>query len=578
MIKSFIKLCIYFCAAVGFLFFVFLTIGLYHQISRSRFLNSKDKVVILSLSEEFPEKAQNGFLNSLLYGPETSFSSLLLSLNYAEKDPAFKTLVVLGDNSTLGLAQTQELRAAVLRLKKAGKKTIFWAENMSLKDYYLASVFDERIAPETGEISLSGLQISLPFAKEGLEKFGVFPQFYGKFEYKSAVASLTDDQMPESIKKNMEEVLSNLFHTIVYETQTVFKKQADFSSYEELMNDAPFSAREGLQRKLLTQIAYYEDMIEEETQKNLLTPVFLPVYSSLTEDFYTSGKHQLALIYVTGDIQSGADATDKLTASDRVVSSSVIEQIVSAREDDAVKAILIRIDSDGGSYSASDAIRHQVLKAKAQKPVVCSIGNSGASGAYFIASACSVVLADSLSLTGSIGVFGGKIVFKDLLDKLGVHFDSVQAGKNADFDDLTRPWNEEQIQTFNKSLERVYLDFTQKVANSRHLTEEEMDSRARGRLFSGSQAQINNLIDHTGGLLDAIQTVGKILEYPTDFRFQIITYDADDDCLFKGLIPAPLLNASFVSVLKGKVRRLLPVPNFFSSKGTVRSPYLLTHN
>ena len=281
MIKSFIKLCIYFCAAVGFLFFVFLTISAYHKISSYRFLNAQNKVIIVNLNEEFPEKAKNGLLNSFIYGAQTSFSSLLLALKRAEEDPSVKTLLVIGNNSSLGLAQTQELRAAVLRLKKAGKKTIFWAEDTSLKEYYLASVFEERISPESGEMSLTGLRLGMPFVKEGLEKFGIQPQFYGKFEYKSAIASLTEEEMPEPVKRNMEEVLSNLFRTLVYETETVLKKQEGYvSSFEELINDAPFSAQEGLEKKLLTRLAYYEDIIDEETEKNLI-PVPVSVYSSL---------------------------------------------------------------------------------------------------------------------------------------------------------------------------------------------------------------------------------------------------------------------------------------------------------
>lgn len=576
MIKSFIKLCIYFCAAVGFLFFVFLTISAYHKISSYRFLNAQNKVIIVNLDEEFPEKAKNGLLNSFIYGAQTSFSSLLMALKRAEEDPSVKTLLVIGNNSSLGLAQTQELRAAVLRLKKAGKKTIFWAEDISLKEYYLASVFEERISPESGEMSLTGLRLGMPFVKEGLEKFGIQPQFYGKFEYKSAIASLTEEEMPEPVKRNMEEVLSNLFRTLVYETETVLKKQEGYvSSFEELINDAPFSAQKGLEKKLLTRLAYYEDIIDEETEKNLI-PVPVSVYSSLEEDSYTSGSHQLALIYIAGDIQSGTDSTDSFGFVEATGSASAVTQIAAAREDSSVKAILLRIDSGGGSYTASDAIRHQVLKAKEEKPVVCSIGNTGASGAYFIASACSVILADSLSLTGSIGVFGGKVVFKDFLEKFGIRFDSIQMGKNAGFYDLTQPWNEEQIQIFNKSLDRAYKDFTKKVAQSRHLTEEEMDTRARGRLFSGSQAQLNNLIDHTGGLTEAIQTAGEILEYPNDFRFQIITYDSEDDFSLKDLISNPLLKSSlFVSGGKSFDAWRF-AQDFLNAKGMARSPYVLT--
>ena len=185
-------------------------------------------------------------------------------------------------------------------------------------------------------------------------------------------------------------------------------------------------------------------------------------------------------------------------------------------------------------------------------------------------------MADSLSLTGSIGVFGGKVVFRDFLEKFGIRFDSIQIGKNAGFYDLTQPWNEEQIQIFNKSLDRAYKDFTKKVAQSRHLTEEEMDTRARGRLFSGSQAQLNNLIDHTGGLTEAIQTAGEILEYPNDFRFQIITYDSEDDFSLKDLISNPLLKSSlFVSGGKSFDAWRF-AQDFLNAKGMARSPYVLT--
>ena len=548
MIKSFIKLCIYFCAAVGFLFFVFLTISAYHKISSYRFLNAQNKVIIVNLDEEFPEKAKNGLLNSFIYGAQTSFSSLLMALKRAEEDPSVKTLLVIGNDSSLGLAQTQELRAAVLRLKKAGKETIFWAEDISLKEYYLASVFEERISPESGEMSLTGLRLGMPFVKEGLEKFGIQPQFYGKFEYKSAIASLTEEEMPEPVKRNMEEVLSNLFRTLVYETETVLKKQEGYvSSFEELINDAPFSAQKGLEKKLLTRLAYYEDIIDEETEKNLI-PVPVSVYSSLEEDSYTSGSHQLALIYIAGDIQSGTDSTDSFGFVEATGSASAVTQIAAAREDSSVKAILLRIDSGGGSYTASDAIRHQVLKAKEEKPVVCSIGNTGASGAYFIASACSVILADSLSLTGSIGVFGLSPTVNRFLSRYpGISVDGVQTDPAAAVYFPFLPQSEETASVRSLEMQAVYDRFLELTAQSRGWTVEEAAAVAGGKVYTGFQAAQIGLVDEIGGFSQAVAAVLKKADWEghaVEIEYLTHALSFTEALLGRGGIPLSRLSAA----------------------------------
>lgn len=479
--------------------------------------------IVLNLDQEISEKTQDDFFSFINNSSSFSLKDISETIKSAANDPKVVSLIASLNSSRLGLAQSQELGEAIDAFNRSEKNSIVYSETIGLdgygtNEYYLASNFKEIWLQPTGTVNITGIFMEAPFFKTLLQKIGIKTDFFARYEYKGGAEHLNQTNMSSYVKQNMDNIVQSLYNQIVDKITNA--RNIAKNNVINLINDAPLSAKKALLNKLVDKLAYRDELEEKFTN---LPKISLEEYilHKKNKPLY---KDKIALIYINGMIVSGTTNYPPF-GNDNTLSGAddITEAIYQATLDKNVKAIVIRINSPGGSYTASDAIWHSLekVKEKYKIPVVASLGNVAASGGYFVAMAADKILANPATITGSIGVFGGKINLHDLWEKIGISWDTIQKGQNADFFSFNKPFSQKQRQAFEQSLDDVYNDFTQKVAKARNLSAKEVDNVARGRIFTGEQAVNLGLVDEIGSLSTAIQKAKELAKID---NYSVVVY------------------------------------------------------
>lgn len=551
---------IFFCT-IGLLFFSAVALRIYVLLRARPAVEFKDETYLrLNFDTALYESRPDDLIGSLTFGNPPTLYDVISGINRAAENPKIKALIAFSTNPALSLTQIQEIREAVLAFRKTGKDTVFYAPTLGemgggLGMYYLASAFgDIRIQP-SGEVGVAGISIESPYLKDALLKIGIRPSFNARYEYKTGADMMNASEMSPQERETMTGIMDAFISRIAHDAGEA--RGIEAAEMKQILLNGPYFADKALEMRLIDRIEYTDNLEEELKEKSgELVDFFDFAYASEPEI-----KHKtpvVAFIPAVGIIQFG----DSVFGGDAYRSilglSTFSENMRQAADDDSVKAIVIRIDSPGGGYISSDAMRNEIefVKKVKEKPVVCSMGSSAASGGYFISLGCDAVFAMPATLTGSIGVFGGKLVFKNLLDKFDVNVSSIKMGKNAGMFSPVQDFTVSQKQYFNDSLDRVYQDFTAKVAERRLLSAKETDAAARGRVFTGQQAVEKKLIDGIGGITASVAAASKlagqekplpVLEFPAQpTRVEMLISLLNSDTLnikdrhsrIKGVVPA----------------------------------------
>lgn len=551
---------IFFCT-IGLLFFsTVAAFRVYAVLTRPSVEFKENTYLRLNLDTELYESRPDDLIGSLTFGNPPTLYDVVSGINRAAANPKIKALIAFSTSPSLSLTQIQEIREAVLAFRKTGKDTIFYAPTLGemgggMGMYYLASAFsDIRIQP-SGEVGVAGLSVEAPYLKNALLKIGIQPSFNARYEYKTGADMMNAAEMSPQERETMTGILDAFISRIARDIGE--SRSIETAEMKEILLNGPYFADKALEMRLIDRIEYTDNLEQELKDKDgELVDFFDYAYASAPE--INNKTPVVAFIPAVGIIQFG----DSVFGGDAYRSilglSTFSENMRQAADDDAVKAIVIRIDSPGGGYISSDAMRNEIefVKKIKKKPVVCSMGSSAASGGYFISLGCDAVYAMPATLTGSIGVFGGKLVFKNLLDKFDVNVSSIKMGKNAGIFSPVQDFTVPQKQYFNASLDRVYQDFTAKVAERRGLSAKETDTAARGRVFTGTQAVKNRLIDGIGGIVFSVESASKlagekeplpVLEFPAlPTRLEMLLRLLNSDTLnikegrfrIKGVVPA----------------------------------------
>jgi protease-4 len=396
-----------------------------------------------------------------------------------------------------------------LAFKKTNKFIVAYGELADQKSYYLASVADKIYLNPAGELVLNGLSSSVMYLKNMFEKIGVNPELIRHGKFKSAGEPLIADKMSEANKEQISTYLGSLYNTMVNGIATSRKKQpAEINSIiNELMVQHPSDAVSlGLADGLK-----YDDEIELELKKLTATDlasnlnfIGMEKYARTPNPTASISEDKIAVIYCNGEIVSGESGDGNMG------SETIAKAIKKVRLDDKYKAIVLRINSPGGSAMASDVIWREVTLAKKAKPVIVSMASVAASGGYYIAAPADVIVAEPNTITGSIGVFGLLFNAKELLNnKLGVNFQTVKIGEYADLGTPDRPLTVAERAIIQKGVDRIYMEFVSKVAQGRKLSEAQVDSIAQGRVWAATDAKKIGLVDEFGGLAKAIEIAKK---------------------------------------------------------------------
>lgn len=440
---------------------------------------------------------------------------LVDGLRLAARDPDVAGLVAHVGGHPASLAQVQELRSAVRQFAATGKPTVAWSESFGefgpgTVPYYLATAFDDIWVQPSGDVGLTGLIAEAVFVKDALAKLGVLPQMSQRYEYKNAADTFLSSEMTDAHREAAGRLAASAMEQIV--AGIAEGRGLDASQVRALVDRAPLSASEAKDAGLVDNLGYRDEVYGQLRLR--LGDVRLRFVHRYRRARHLEPRHALnrlskgpvvTVVHGTGDIHLGR-STRRGLGGTSIGSDTIGAALRAAGRDRDVRAVVLRLDSPGGSYVASDAIRREVCRVRdGGKPVIVSMGTAAASGGYFIAMASDTIVAQPSTLTGSIGVLGGKAVVRDLLDRLGIARDGVAEGRNAWMFSAYRQFSDDEWRRLEGWLDHVYDDFTAKVASDRGLSREQVEVAARGRVWSGADAQSRGLVDELGGFERAVE-------------------------------------------------------------------------
>ncbi|NJP90274.1 signal peptide peptidase SppA [Nonomuraea sp. FMUSA5-5] len=473
-------------------------------------------ILELDLTEGLTEGPPADPLAAVLSMRKPRLADVLSGLKRARQDPRVKALVVKIGGQPLGLAMVQELRQAVIHFRASGKLTVAFSESFGefgggTVPYYLATAFERLYLQPSGDVGLTGVALEQRFVKGALEKLGVGFEAGQRHEYKTAPNTFTQDHMTDPHRESMARIVESVTETLV--AGIADGRRLDPGKVRELVDRGPFTASEAQEAGLVDGLAYRDEVYDELKQAAGDDAHLLYVSRYARGAAVRKLPHPMAdavaLVHATGMIRTGRSGRSPLGGGGAMGSDTISAALRAARRDDHIKAVVFRVDSPGGSYVASDTVWREVTLTRKVKPVIVSMGDLAASGGYFISMAADVIVAQPGTLTGSIGVYGGKPVFAELLEKVGVNSEMVAEGANAGMFSTSRGFSPEQWERINAWLDRIYDDFVGKVAQSRDLSRERAHELARGRVWTGADARSSGLVDELGGLEDALAMARK---------------------------------------------------------------------
>lgn len=441
---------------------------------------------------------------------------LVAALRKGARDDGVVGVIAHLGGHRLSLAQVQELREAVADFRTSGKPAVAWTESFGESGqgtvpYYLATAFDEIWLQPSGDLAITGVSVRAVFIRSALDKAGVIPQFGKRREYKTAADTFTEREMTGPAREMASRLAESAYEQIV--EGIAVRRRLDTTRVRELVDSAPLHGQAGLDAGLVDRLGYRSDVYDElekqlQYDDRLLAERYIRrgprTLDEVRKTLPWPQKPLVAVVRVTGGISVGRNSNSPMggpgSGSDTIGAAL---RAVAANEH--VKAVVLRVDSPGGSYVASDAIRNEVLRLRSTgRPVIASMGSVAASGGYFVAMPADVIVAQPGTITGSIGVLTGKGVVRDALGRIGISQQAVSEGANAQMYSAQEEFTDEQWARLEETLDRIYKDFVGKAAQDRGLPEERLESLARGRVWTGADAHSHKLVDELGGFQHAL--------------------------------------------------------------------------
>lgn len=455
--------------------------------------------------------------------------TILQRLDKASKDEDLSAVILHINGPSIGWAKLNELRISIQKVRQKGRKVYAWMESASTKDYLLATACDEIVLPESGMLLMPGLRAEVSFYKNLFDMLAIQPQMLRVGEFKSAAEPYSRSEMSPAFREEMEAILDDYYRQIVEMIGSTRKLDAD--KVKGAIDVGLHTAADAKALGLIDRVGYEDsitDLIKGDQKdaevkfakgygKKKLDTDFsgvngmfkmMDLLMGVEPKARKSSNPKIAIINAVGPIVSGSSQAD-FFGDESMGSTTMIKAIRQARDDATVKAIVLRVDSPGGSALASDLMWHELETLDGKKPFVVSMGDVAASGGYYIAMGADRIYAEPGTLTGSIGVVGGKLAFEKFYEKIGITTSVVHRGKNSGVLSMTTPFSETERVAMQKMLNDIYAQFTKKAATGRKMDHEKLEKMARGRVYTGAQALQLGLVDELGTLADAIAYAKK---------------------------------------------------------------------
>jgi protease-4 len=489
----------------------------------------KNSVLVLKVKGSIPDYAPDDVTRRLLGGSGSSLTNLLMQVKKAKVDKRISAILLDINLSDAGWAKAEELRDAITDFRSSGKPVYAYIEAGFNKEYYIASACDRIYVMPGGHLFIYGFATQAMFYRGALDKLGIYPDVYQIGKYKNAPDQYTRKEMSEAQREVINAMLDDLFNRYVETIARTRNKSAE--EVRALIDNAPYNAWDA-QKMGLIDGANYRDEVEAELKKRLgykesdkLETVNDSVYHDVEpESLGLNEGERIAVIYASGEIHSGKSNSSPF-GDQTVGADTLVKAITDARDDKKIKAIVLRVDSPGGTSYASDMIWHAVESAKKTKPVVVSMSDVAASGGYYISCNANRIIAEPSTFTGSIGIYAGKPVVKGLYDWLGVTNEYVLRGKNAGMFRETEPFTTEERAKFEGMISGTYYnEFVPKVARGRNRDAEYIDSVGQGRVWTGTQGKEKGLVDEFGGLDMAVQVAKQLANIPANKGVRQVVY------------------------------------------------------
>ena len=481
----------------------------------------------LDLTQPMLEEPPTDPLARLQSRRRAVLADVLKALDDAARDPKVCGLIAKVGARRTGFAQAQDVRTAVAAMRAAGKPTVAWSESfgelaVATVPYYVAAGFDEIRLQPSGELGLVGVSAGSLFLADALDRLGVRRQIGARHEYKNAANIFLERSFTEPQREATGRIVSSLFEQVV--DGVARGRHLGQDEVRGLVDRAPLDAQQAQEAKLVDHLGYRDEVYAETLRKANPDAQLLFVHRYRRQQplakrlgrVVNRRREVVALVTGIGTIRLGRSTHGPFLAAG-MGSDTVSAALRAAAKDEHVRAVVFRVNSPGGSYVASDVIWREVSRIRAAgKPVVVSMGDVAGSGGYFVSAPADVIVAQPGTLTGSIGVLGGKLSFAQLLDQLGIRHDEVSDGRHARMMTILDEYTEEEYQQLSSWLDRIYDDFVGKVAAGRSMSVEAVDEVARGRVWTGADAFERGLVDELGGLEVAVAVARRRSGLPDD--------------------------------------------------------------
>jgi protease-4 len=484
--------------------------------------------LVLHLEGELPEQPQVSLPIPFLEDqqPMTMVETWQL-IHKAAADSRIKAMVLEPRDLQVGWAKLEELRDTILAFKKTGKPVYAYLRSASTKEYYVATAADKVFMAPEDELDVKGLRAELMFVKGTLDKLGVGLEFEHVGKYKDAPDMFTrTSPTPETLEVE-NAILDQYYGDIISVIAEGRKKQP--VAVKALIDDGPFVGQSALDGGLIDGLLFEDEMyakLKDAAKLDSIKKVGDRDYSKVDVtaaiNLNNDGKTKIAFLVGQGDIARGS-SNDSIS-NDGITASSMVKLMKQVENDASIKGVILRIDSPGGDGIASDDILHEAKLLSARKPLVISMSDLAASGGYFIAMTGDPIVSYPNTLTGSIGVFFGKVNLKGLFEKVGITTDILKRGRFADIDTETAPLNDEQRAKLRTEIEKFYRGFVERVAAGRKQPYDKVEPLAQGRVWLGSQAKQNGLVDELGGLDRAVELVRDRAKISSSEKITLVTY------------------------------------------------------
>ena len=462
-------------------------------------------VLVWEMGGKYPEERDNSFWGQVRSGGEMTMPEVLFSLYRAAEDERITGLVLDLRGVAVDWAKVEEIRVAVQNFRESGKPVVAYMDAGGTRDYALAAVADQIVVSPEANLMILGISAELAFMRDTLDKLGMKADFVHVGAYKSAPERMTRSTASDANREMITSIVDDRYEALLDMLASSRGVEKDVVS--DWIDRGMFDARSSLQAGLVDTVMYYEELMEGRFGDEDIT--YMTTYS-LDHPKRRTTDYEVAVVFITGVIMPGASRFDNFQGK-LAGSETVVEQLQSVGDDDDIDAVILRVDSPGGSALASDLIWNEIKKVQLSKPVIVSMSGLAASGGYYVACLGDSIFADPGTLTGSIGVYAGKLDRSGMYRKIGVNREFITRGKNALLFSDEGGFTAAQRDLFQNQLDGFYERFLDKVASGRGMTRDEVHEVAQGRVWTGQQGLDRGLVDGLGGLHRSLDSVKWML-------------------------------------------------------------------